>query len=106
MDPSLDEPLTEEEIIELTIINGRSLKRFLAYPEWEVYERMLKARIEQMEKTLLEPVSGIEKVFEAERVKGAIHGLRLALTQPRFMVEAAEKLQAEQLEEEDDDNGH
>jgi len=98
-----DEVLSSEEIDELTIVHGRALKKLIDRPEWETYKIMLEARIEAEVKRLSAGCEGFGDVFAAERRKGEIQGLRMALAQPGFMVEAAEKLLSEKLEKEETD---
>lgn len=99
----VEEPVSDEERDELTIVYGQRMRRLIEYPEWETFVEMMETRIKMEEGGLLRPAGEFGDVFAFERAKGAISAIRLSLSQPRLMVEEAERLQAAKLEEEGDD---
>lgn len=98
-------PLTKEEV---TL--ARDMSELIEVKGWPSYEKLLKAQIELREQMLSTPLSQLNspefqgldfqsKLVTLETIKGAIIGLRLALSLPRSIIDTAKDVTSSQNEE-------
>lgn len=95
---------TKEDIEDLKL--SEQMRDLIATPSWKVYEKILQTHIDMKTRELLLPLhpvvnqmtgevvvaDGISHVLVGEAAKGAILGLRLALTLPSGIVAGAEEI--------------
>lgn len=95
--------VSEEKKIDLRIY--RDISDMLLLPGWKHYQRILEKHIQDQTKRALMPavlnpeVDGMSQVLCGESAKGAIIGLRLALSLPSGIIEQ-HKAQSPSAEEE------
>lgn len=79
------------------IKTGQAMAKLMASPAWKFYEKVITAQLEakrnEVELANPEPnEDGMRYNLRMERAKGAIIGLRLALSQPSIMIATARDL--------------
>lgn len=92
---------TKEDVQDLKL--AESMRDLINSPAWRVYEQLLQTHVDQKMKELLQPLhplhghggvrgDGLSHVLVGEGAKGAIMGLRLALSLPTSIVAGAEQI--------------
>jgi len=75
----------------------RAMDDFYGTPGWKVFAELVEAQIKEREKIVLQQdiEGGMEPIvmlLRLERVKGAIMGLKLALENPRLIIEQGQAI--------------
>lgn len=91
---------TKEDVQDLRL--AEHMQDLVNTPAWKIYEKILENHINEKMGQLLQPLhpipgvegvrDGMAHVLVGEAAKGAIMGLRLALTLPRGIVAGAEQI--------------
>lgn len=94
---------TREDVQDLKL--AESMRDLINSPAWRVYEQLLQTHVDQKMIDLLQPLhpvrnqdgvivmgDGLSHVLVGEGAKGAIMGLRLALSLPTSIVAGAEQI--------------
>lgn len=94
---------TKEDVQDLKL--AESMRDLINSPSWRVYEQLLQTHIDAKLNALLQPLhprlshagdfvldDGVAHVLVGEGAKGAIMGLRLALSLPTSIVAGAEQI--------------